>query len=214
MKLRKRYYDFFSHFYDYVIKLHSQDQSLWLRHYLARESGVKSTDCVLDLCTGTGSMAIVLTQYTPQGMVVGLDFSLGMLKKAKEKAKGVKRVHFVAADAGALPFKEETFNIVTCSHAMYELSGKVRFFALENINRCLRSNGRFCMMEHEEPEQLFVKFLYRLRLLSMGKEGRKIIRHELDELRRIFTDVVKKVTPTGRTKMICGEKIRLGSKTE
>ncbi|MEA1936408.1 MAG: class I SAM-dependent methyltransferase [Thermodesulfobacteriota bacterium] len=214
MKLRKRYYDFFSHFYDYVIKLHSQDQSLWLRHYLARESGVKSTDCVLDLCTGTGSMAIVLTQYTPQGMVVGLDFSLGMLKKAKEKAKEVKRVHFVVADAGALPFKEETFNIVTCSHAMYELSGEVRLFALENISRCLRSNGRFCMMEHEEPEQLFVKFLYRLRLLSMGKEGRKIVRHELDELRRTFSDVVKEVTPTGRTKMICGGKINLGSKTE
>ena len=214
MKLRKRYYDFFSHFYDYVIKLHSQDQSLWLRHYLARESGVKSTDCVLDLCTGTGSMAIVLTQYTPQGMVVGLDFSLGMLKKAKEKARGTKNLYFVVADAGALPFKAEAFNIVTCSHAMYELSEEVRFFALENVNRCLRSNGRFCMMEHEEPKQLFIKFLYRLRLLSMGRKSRKVVRHEVDELKEIFTGVAKEVTPTGRTKVICGGKLNLGPKAE
>jgi len=214
MKFRKRYYDFFSHFYDYVIKLHSQDQSLSLRHYLARESGVKSRDYVLDLCTGTGSMAMVLTQYAPQGMVVGLDFSLGMLRKAKEKAKGTKNLFLVVADADAFPFKTEAFNIVTCSHAMYELSEGVRLFTLENINRCLRSDGRFCMMEHEEPEQLFIKFLYRLRLLSMGREGRKIVRHELDELRRIFTDVTKEITPTGRTKMICGRKINLGSKTE
>lgn len=214
MKFRKRYYDFFSHFYDYVIKLHSQDKRLWLRHYLARESGVKPADCVLDLCTGTGSMAIVLTQYTPQGMVVGLDFSLGMLRKAKEKAKGAENLYFVAADASAIPFKAEVFDIVTCSHAMYELSKDVRLFTLENVNRCLRSDGRFCMMEHEEPEQLFIKFLYRLRLLSMGREGRKIVRHEIDELKGIFTDVAKEVTPAGRTKVICGGKLNLGPKTE
>jgi demethylmenaquinone methyltransferase/2-methoxy-6-polyprenyl-1,4-benzoquinol methylase len=214
MKFRKRYYDFFSHFYDYVIKLHSQDKRLWLRHYLARESGVKPADCVLDLCTGTGSMAIVLTQYTPQGMVVGLDFSLGMLRKAKEKAKGAENLYFVAADASAIPFKAEVFDIVTCSHAMYELSKDVRLFTLENVNRCLRSDGRFCMMEHEEPEQLFIKFLYRLRLLSMGREGRKIVRHEVDELKEIFTGVAKEVTPAGRTKVICGGKLNLGSKAE
>ncbi len=206
MKFRKRYYDFFSHFYDYVIKLHSQDKSLWLRHYLARKSDVKPADCVLDLCTGTGSMAIVLTRYASQGVVVGLDFSLGMLRKAKEKAKGTENLYFVAADAGALPFKTEAFNIVTCSHAMYELSEDVRFFALENVNRCLKSDGRFCMMEHEEPEQLFIKFLYRLRLLSMGRKGRKIVRREIDELKEVFTDVAKKVTPAGRTKVICGRK--------
>jgi demethylmenaquinone methyltransferase/2-methoxy-6-polyprenyl-1,4-benzoquinol methylase len=214
MKFRKRYYDFFSHFYDYVIKLHSQDKRLWLRHYLARESGVKPADCVLDLCTGTGSMAIVLTQYTPQGMVVGLDFSLGMLRKAKEKAKGAENLYFVAADASAIPFKAEVFDIVTCSHAMYELSQDVRRSTLENVYMCLRSGGHFCMMEHEEPEQLFIKFLYRLRLLSMGREGRKIVRHEVDELKEIFTGVAKEVTPAGRTKVICGGKLNLGSKTE
>ena len=80
MRIRQKYYDVFSYFYDWVIKLHSQDKSLWLRHYLSRKSGVKSTDKVLDLCTGTGALAIILSQYTPQGMVVGLDFSLGMLK--------------------------------------------------------------------------------------------------------------------------------------
>jgi len=214
MKFRQKYYDFFSHFYDYVIKFHSQDRSLWLRHYLTKGSGVKIEDCVLDLCTGTGSMAIVLIQYVPQGMVVGVDFSLGMLRKAREKAKGTKNLYFVVADASALPFKTEAFNIVTCSHAMYELSGKARLFALENINRCLRSNGRFCMMEHEEPERLFVKFLYHLRLLSMGGKGRKIVRHEIDELKKIFADVTKEVVPTGRTKMICGRKINSGFKTE
>ncbi len=208
MRIRQKYYDVFSCFYDWVIKLHSQDKSLWLRHYLSRKSGVKSTDKVLDLCTGTGALAIILSQYTPQGMVVGLDFSLGMLKKAIEKAKTLKRknLYWVVADAGALPFKSGTFDVITCSHAMYELTGKTRRLALENIKRCLRPGGRFCMMEHEEPKHPFIKFLYHLRLLSMGKEGREIVRHELEELKNIFKNVVKEITPTGRTKLICGEK--------
>ena len=106
MRVRQKYYDAFSCFYDWVIKLHSQDKSLWLRHYLSHKSGVKSTDKVLDLCTGTGALAIILSQYAPQGMVIGLDFSLGMLKKAREKAKALKtkNLYWVVADAAAFPF--------------------------------------------------------------------------------------------------------------
>ena len=84
-KGRRKYYDIFSHFYDYVIKLHSQDKSLKLRHYFAHKIKPKSKDKILDLCTGTGALAIVLSEYVPNGIVIGLDFSFGMLKKAKEK---------------------------------------------------------------------------------------------------------------------------------
>jgi len=48
----------------------------------------------------------------------------------------------------------------------------------------------------------------------MGGKGRKIVRHEIDELKKIFADVTKEVVPTGRTKMICGRKINSGFKTE
>ncbi|MCD6319368.1 MAG: class I SAM-dependent methyltransferase [Candidatus Desulfofervidaceae bacterium] len=209
-KYRQKYYDFFSHFYDVIINLHSRDRSLYLRHYLARKSGVKPENKVLDLCTGTGSVATVLSQYAQRGLVVGVDFSLGMLTKAKAKAQkiGARNLCFVAADAGALPFKSDMFDVVTCSHAMYELTGKTRKLALQEIKRCLKKNGRFCMMEHEEPKQPLIRLLYYLRLLSMGKEGREIVRHELSELRRIFSQVVKETTASGRTKLICGEKGR------
>jgi len=209
-KYRQKYYDFFSHFYDVIINLHSKDRSLYLRHYLARKSGVKPEHKVLDLCTGTGSVATILSQYVQNGLVVGLDFSLGMLVKAKEKVQkiGSKNLYFVAADAGALPFKSDVFDVITCSHAMYELTGETRKMALQEIKRCLKINGRFCMMEHEEPKQPFIKLLYLLRLFSMGKEGRMVVRHELNELRKIFSKVVKEVTVSGRTKLICGEKGR------
>ncbi len=208
-RYRQKYYDLFSNFYDLIIKLHSKDNRLFLRHYLARKSGIKPSDAVLDLCTGTGELALVLAHYAFKGRVIGLDFSLGMLNKAKEKAQknGTKNLFFVAGDAAHLPFKEGVFDVVTCSHAMYELSGKTRPLALREIKRCLKSKGLFCMMEHEEPKQPFIRLLYYIRLLSMGKEGRKIIRNELKELKGIFNNVIKEVTSSGKTKVICGQKI-------
>jgi len=207
-RYRQKYYNFFSHFYDLIIKLHSKDNRLFLRHYLAKKSRVKPEDKVLDLCTGTGSLAIVLAEYAPKGLVIGLDFSLGMLKKAKEKTRQrrLKNLFFVAADAGALPFKSDVFTVITCSHAMYELTGETRRLALQEIKRCLKPGGRFCMMEHEEPKQLFIRLLYHIRLLSMGKEGRQIVRQELEELKGILRHVFKEVTASGRTKLTCGEK--------
>jgi ubiquinone/menaquinone biosynthesis C-methylase UbiE len=163
---------------------------------------------VLDLCTGTGSLALVLVNYVDEGLVIGVDFSKGMLIKATNKVQllGLKNIKFVMADVGSLPFKAGVFDVVTCSHSMYELTGETRKSALVEIKRILKENGRFCMMEHEKPNNTFIRFLYHIRVLSMGKEGLNIIKNELNELRKIFSHVEKEVTTTGRSKLICSQK--------
>lgn len=207
-KYRRKYYDLFSHFYDSIIRLHSQDKSLYLRHYLAKKSGVQSKDLVLDLCTGTGSLALVLSNYAGKGLVIGVDFSKGMLTKARNKVKLLrqKNIKFIMADAGFLPFKAGVFDVIACSHSMYELTGGTRKRALAEIKRILKENGYFCMMEHERPDNAFIRFLYRIRIFSMGREGLNIIKNELNELRKIFSHVEKEVTATGRSKLICAQK--------
>ncbi|MGB9713036.1 MAG: class I SAM-dependent methyltransferase [Dissulfurimicrobium sp.] len=205
---RRKYYDIFSHFYDWVISLHSKDKTLSLRHYLARSTKVKPGDRALDLCTGTGAVASVMSEYVQDGLVVGADFSFGMLKKAMEKAdqKGLKNIFFVVADAADLPFKANIFDVVTCSHAIYELTGQTRGSALKEIKRILAPMGRFCMMEHEEPKRPITRFLYHIRLLSMGKEGRRIVQNEIQELQGIFSNVSREITANGKTKLICCER--------
>ncbi len=207
-RFRRKYYDLFSHFYDWIIGLHSKDKSLRLRQLLCRRSGASPGDKVLDLCTGTGSVALVMAEHIEDSLVIGLDFSMGMLKKAKEKAekRRLNNLFFVAGDAGSLPFKTGTFNVVTCSHAIYELTGQTRRSALNEIKRVLTERGRFCMMEHEEPKQPFIRLLYYIRLMSMGSEGRKIVANELNELKGLFSNVWKEITPSGKTKLICATK--------
>ncbi|NIQ52146.1 MAG: methyltransferase domain-containing protein, partial [Gammaproteobacteria bacterium] len=56
------------------------------------------------------------------GLVVGVDFSRGMLEEARRKVAGPPAA-LVQADAEHLPFRDGSVDAVTCSHAFYELKG-------------------------------------------------------------------------------------------
>ncbi|MBW2122642.1 MAG: class I SAM-dependent methyltransferase, partial [Deltaproteobacteria bacterium] len=119
---RRAFYDLFSRFYDPLIRIHSGDREGRLRRFMVEKTGIGPQGRGLDLCTGTGAVAIELGRAAGEkGFVVGLDFSGGMLRKGREKARclGFGRVSWVEADAASLPLKDASFDAVTCSHAMY-----------------------------------------------------------------------------------------------
>ena len=85
-RFRQKYYDHFSHIYDRFVALHSTDRALRLRFFLADNTGLKKGDKALDICTGTGSALIPLKEKVQaQGLVAGVDFSIGMLKAGRSK---------------------------------------------------------------------------------------------------------------------------------
>ena len=207
---RRAYYDVFSHFYDLVITLHSKDRNAALRDFLLDKAGVAAGGRLLDICTGTGAVVLRAQETTgPAGVAVGLDFSHGMLRKAREKAReaSLDGVYCVVGDAARLPFRSGAFEAVTCSHAMYELSPEVRTGALEEARRALRPGGRFVMMEHCQPTRPWIRLLYQIRLATMGSaRNRSFARDEVPYLCRFFRDVKRQVSPTGRSKLIWGVK--------
>jgi demethylmenaquinone methyltransferase/2-methoxy-6-polyprenyl-1,4-benzoquinol methylase len=209
-RFRRLYYDLFSHVYDRVIALHSGDASAGVREFLIERTGVGPSGRVLDLCTGTGAVALRARQATgPAGLAVGLDFSPGMIRKAREKvqAGGLEGVALVVGDAACLPFASESFDAVTCSHAMYELHPEARERTLREAHRVLRTGGQFLMMEHCEPTRPVARFLYRVRLGALGSaSSRDFARDEGPYLRALFSDVRQELSPTGRSKLIRGVK--------
>ncbi len=205
-KFRQKYYDYFSHIYDWFVAIHSTDRALRLRYFLADNTGLKKGDKVLDICTGTGSALIPLKEKVQaQGLVVGVDFSIGMLNIGRSKIANHGSIFLVLADVAYLPFKKDFFKAVTCSHAFYELKGQTQDNCLLEVGRILKPDRPFLMMEHDVPDNFFVRMLFYLRLLSMGpKKALKIVRHERELLMRYFRSVEKMSTPTGRSKvMIC-----------
>ena len=207
-KIRICYYNFFSRFYDSFVAMHSGDPGGRLRDHLAGKVGLKGGDAVLDICTGTGAMLPSLRKrIDEEGMVVGLDFSRGMLKAARSKLASDPNIFLVEADVSRLPFKDDVFSGVTCSHAFYELKGDSSARCLGEINRVLKKGKHFVMMEHEVPENRFVRMLFYIRIFFMGrrqaveilKEGEKIFRNN-------FSRVEKSKTGDGKSKIVVCEK--------
>ena len=206
---RRKYYDRFSRIYDKFVALHSRDTRENTREFLVAKTPLERGDKVLDICTGTGSLLPRLEKKVGiRGLVVGLDFSRGMLEVARHKVSPHSNVCFVEADAVFLPFKENVFDAVTCSHAFYELKSGTQDRLLQDIVRVLKPGKTFVMMEHELPDNNFIRFLLYVRFFSMGA-GRavQILRHEREMLEKYFSPVEKLSTPSGRSKIwICTNK--------
>jgi ubiquinone/menaquinone biosynthesis C-methylase UbiE len=203
-RYRVHYYNAFSRVYDRFVAAHSSDREGQLREMLADRAGLSPGERALDLCTGTGAMLPGLSRRAGEaGLVVGLDFSRGMLERARQKLRGMRGVTLVRAEAARLPFRPGSFDVVTCSHAFYELKGAEAEQTLEEVARALRPGGLFLMMEHEVPEKLLIRLLFYVRLLSMGlRKALEVMRQEEVAFRRHFAVVERIATDTGRSKII------------
>jgi ubiquinone/menaquinone biosynthesis C-methylase UbiE len=144
-------------------------------------------------------------------LVVGLDFSWGMLSRGRASARrmDLSAVRWVQADASALPFKDGVFDVVTCAYALYELKGPTRCVMLQEVTRALSPAGRFLAMEHEVPSRPLLRLLFSLRLAVIGAEGaREFLGGEVREFSQVFSRVHKDVLPPGKSKILTGHKDR------
>jgi ubiquinone/menaquinone biosynthesis C-methylase UbiE len=203
---RRIYYNIFSHFYDGFIKLHSRNYGAETREFLADSAQLenKIRAKVLDICCGTGSVILSFAERFSDILAIGYDFSHGMLLKASEKDLSNK-VILIEGDAAALPFKDDLFDVVCCSHALYELKGPVRNEALLEMRRVVKSNGRVLIMEHEVPRKSFIKMLFYIRMLMMGpKDSREFLKQGISPFKKVFSDVTLSHTSSGKSKLfIC-----------
>lgn len=107
----------------------------------------------IDMCTGTGETATYLKRRASNGTTVyGLDFSLPMLNEAKRKANA-ESIQFVSSDVKALPFPDESFDLVTISFATrnINLSKDILIRTFAEFYRILKPGGRFVNLETSQP---------------------------------------------------------------
>ena len=91
---------------------------------------------ILDVGCGTGYLTAKAKFYFPESDVTGMDFSEGMLAKAKEKDESI---HWICGDAHRLPFKDESMDVVISNLAyqwVLDLSQ-----AFQEVHRVLDKKG-------------------------------------------------------------------------
>ena len=103
---------------------------------------------VLDIGCGTGELASILIRGDWPIEVVGLDYSPAMCAVANkkfERSRTPHPVHFVAADSEFLPFKDNAFDIVTCSNSFHHYPNQAA--VVRNVHRLLKPKGRFILID-------------------------------------------------------------------
>ena len=150
--------------YDLLNHLLSLDiDKLWRRRVAQRFRAILQDPRAraLDLCCGTGDLALALRREAPRGAeIAGSDFVPEMLVRARAKAASLgANVTFVEADALALPFEDASFDLVSCSFGFRNLANYER--GLREIVRVLKPGGVAAILEFAEPRGNLFGKLYR-----------------------------------------------------
>jgi len=140
------------------------------RRKAARECLASQPGKVLDLCCGTGDLAINIAQLAENGVeLTGVDYSQPMLAIAAKKAEisaGEGRISFTCGDAASLPFPDECFDCIGISFAFRNLTYKnplVRRHIAE-ILRVLSAGGECVIVETSQPKMKLIRKLFHLYL--------------------------------------------------
>ncbi|MFV0540559.1 MAG: bifunctional demethylmenaquinone methyltransferase/2-methoxy-6-polyprenyl-1,4-benzoquinol methylase UbiE [Aestuariibaculum sp.] len=125
---------------------------------------VKATnpDTILDIATGTGDLAINLTE-TNATKITGLDISSGMLEIGKEKVKNKgldHKIEMILGDSENLPFANNTFDAITVAFGVRNFENLEN--GLKEILRVLKPNGIFVILETSVPTKTPYKQGYKL----------------------------------------------------
>lgn len=111
----------------------------------------KNPDTILDIATGTGDLAILMTK-TKAAKIIGLDISEGMLDVGRKKIadKNLQnKIDMVLGDSENMPFPDNHFDAITVSFGIRNFENLEK--GLSEILRVLKPNGIFVILETSNP---------------------------------------------------------------
>lgn len=117
----------------------------------------KNPQSILDIATGTGDLAILMSQ-TNAPKITGLDISEGMLEVGRKKVEAKKldnRIEMILGDSENIPFPDNSFDAITVAFGVRNFENLEK--GLSEILRVLKPNGIFVILETSVP----TKFPYK-----------------------------------------------------
>lgn len=140
---------------------------LWNRFLIQRVLRNRPPGVFLDLCCGTGDIALGYLQRCPHPTTAYLlDFSTEMLARCRQKAArmspGGHELHYVHADALQLPLSDASVDAVVVAYGIRNVADPLR--CLQEALRVLRPEGQLGILELTRPTHRWLRWGHRLYL--------------------------------------------------
>ena len=107
---------------------------------------------------GTGVLSMPVYQSLPEADITCLDYSEDMIRTAEKRAAdmNLSNVHFARGDVGALPYEDESFDIVLSLNGFHAFPDKEAAYA--ETYRVLKKGGIFCGCFYIQGEMMRTDF--------------------------------------------------------
>ena len=102
---------------------------------------------VLEVCAATGFLSRIIATGFPHARVCALDLSAGMIAQGRVRAQGLHNIEFVNSDATAMPYADNSFDVVLAAFGLSVLSPAARSQCLGEIHRVLKGHGRLLVVD-------------------------------------------------------------------
>jgi demethylmenaquinone methyltransferase/2-methoxy-6-polyprenyl-1,4-benzoquinol methylase len=149
--------------YDFLNHLLSLNVDKFWRWRTTRRVPPAGPAPILDLCTGTGDLALAYDRAAGGRVpIVGADFCHEMLVRAMKKTakrKALERIRYLEADAQRLPFPDNCFQITTAAFGLRNVTDTDR--GLAEMTRVTQPGGRVAILEFSQPRGWLFGRIYR-----------------------------------------------------
>jgi demethylmenaquinone methyltransferase / 2-methoxy-6-polyprenyl-1,4-benzoquinol methylase len=147
--------------YDLINDLQSFGLHRFWKRRVVQLAKVQSGNRALDLCCGTGDIALALAQRGAE--TTGLDFSEKMLEVAEARLQKnskleTQNLKFLQGDAQQIPFPENSFDIVTVGYGLRNLTSWEK--GLEEMFRVAKPGARLIVLDFGKPSNLLWRKIY------------------------------------------------------
>jgi demethylmenaquinone methyltransferase/2-methoxy-6-polyprenyl-1,4-benzoquinol methylase len=198
--------------YDLLNHLLSLNIDKYWRWRTTRLVPVEGRGPILDLCTGTGDLALAYDRAAAaQVAIVGADFCHEMLLPAVKKTdrRGAStRIRYLEADAQRLPFADDTFQIVSVAFGLRNVTDTDR--GLAEMVRVTQPGGRVAILEFSRPQHWLFGRMYRFYFRRLLPWIGQMVSHSQDNAYHYLPASVMEF-PDGAA---LGERLRVHGLTE